>query len=223
MDFYREHGKEDEGGLQLIKRQLKTLITTFVCIVSSHLLPMTLIDALTAEVLAESGQASLTYPVELRSGEMEAASDSVHANRKLSLNREQAKTTRSSSDGAIMNTKRIVVDVGQCDPDHASIKRVVEQCGVTVERAHSGQEAKKLLTSGNVALVLVNRVLDADGSDGMAIIKELVALGTAPVMLVSNYPEYQEKAVAMGALPGFGKSSLREPTTLTMLKQALGQ
>jgi hypothetical protein len=56
----------------------------------------------------------------------------------------------------------------------------------------------------------------------MAIIKELVALGAAPVMLVSNYPEYQEKAVAMGALPGFGKAALREPETLAMLRRVLG-
>jgi DNA-binding response OmpR family regulator len=121
-----------------------------------------------------------------------------------------------------MTTKRIVIDLGQCDPDHASIKRVVEQCGVSVERAHSEQDAKRLLAAGDVALVLVNRLLDADGSDGMAIIKELAAHGATPVMLVSNYPEYQEKAIAMGALPGFGKAALREPETLAMLKRVLG-
>lgn len=122
-----------------------------------------------------------------------------------------------------MGTKsRIVIDLGQCDPDHASIRRLLEQCGASVERAHSEQDAKRLLAAGNVELVLVNRLLDADGSDGMAIIRELVTLGTAPVMLVSNYPEYQKIAVAMGALPGFGKAAIREPETLAMLRRVLG-
>ncbi len=159
------------------------------------------------------------YPVEFRRGKMVVATGAGNGERAERNEREQA--AHKGTSGVSMHSKKIVIDVGQCDPDHASIKRVVEQCGVTVERAHSGEEAKKLLASGNVGLVLVNRVLDADGSDGMAIIKELAALGKAPVMLVSNYPEYQEKAVAMGALSGFGKSSLREPGTLAMLKQVL--
>lgn len=120
-----------------------------------------------------------------------------------------------------MSSQKIVVDVGQCDPDHASIRRAVEQFGVQVHRAHSGAEAKKLVAGGNVVLVLVNRVLDADGSDGMAVIRELLSIGTAPVMLVSNYPEYQAKAVEIGALPGFGKATLREPATLEMLQGVL--
>lgn len=121
-----------------------------------------------------------------------------------------------------MNQKRIVIDLGQCDPDHASIKRVVERCGVSVVRAHSGDDAKRFLEGGNVALILVNRVLDADGSDGMALIKEFVTLGKAPVMLVSNYPEYQQKAVQMGALPGFGKSALGDPATEEVVRKVVG-
>ena len=121
-----------------------------------------------------------------------------------------------------MDLPRIVVDLGQCDPDHSSIKRLLEPLGLKVVRAHSGTDAKEFLTAGGVALVLVNRVLDADGSDGMAIIKELIELGSAPVMLVSNYPEYQQKAVEMGALPGFGKSALRDPQTTELVRKALG-
>ena len=122
-----------------------------------------------------------------------------------------------------MNPKRIVVDLGQCDPDHASIKRVVEPLGVTVVRAHSESDVKKLIAEGGVALVLVNRILDADGSDGMAIIKELVDQRSAPVMLVSNYPEYQQRAVEIGALPGFGKSALQDPATVQLVMRALGR
>lgn len=120
-----------------------------------------------------------------------------------------------------MSPQKIVVDVGQCDFDHASIKRVVEQCGASVIRAHSAEEARRFLDQGDVALVLVNRVLDSDGSDGMALIGELVSAGRAPVMLVSNYPEYQDKAVALGARSGFGKSSLGSAETLELIRKTL--
>jgi hypothetical protein len=120
-----------------------------------------------------------------------------------------------------MTVERVVVNLGQCDPDHAAIKRVVESLGVSVVRAHTKSDVERYLSAGNVSLVLVNRVLDIDGSDGMAIIKELVSSKSAPVMLVSNYPEYQEQAVQMGAEPGFGKSALREPNTLDLIRRAL--
>jgi response regulator RpfG family c-di-GMP phosphodiesterase len=120
-----------------------------------------------------------------------------------------------------MGAERIVVDLGQCDPDHASIKRVVESLGVSVVRAHTKGDVERYLAEANVALVLVNRVLDIDGSDGMAIIKDLAGSQSSPVMLVSNYPEYQDQAVQIGARPGFGKSALREPHTLEVIRKAL--
>jgi DNA-binding response OmpR family regulator len=120
-----------------------------------------------------------------------------------------------------MSAQKIVIDLGQCDPDHASIKRVVEGFGVTVVRAHSREDAKRYLGEGNVALILVNRVLDADGSDGMALIQEFSQSGSVPVMLVSNYPEYQVKAVEIGAVPGFGKAALRDPATSELLRKTL--
>jgi hypothetical protein len=64
----------------------------------------------------------------------------------------------------------------------------------------------------------------------MDCIEELVALTQSAsfpnprmkVMLVSNYPEYQSQAVALGALPGFGKAALREPDTAELIRKALG-
>ena len=40
-------------------------------------------------------------------------------------------------------------------------------------------------------------------------------------MLVSDLPEAQNQAVALGALPGFGKSALSLPQTLDRLRAAL--
>jgi hypothetical protein len=41
-------------------------------------------------------------------------------------------------------------------------------------------------------------------------------------MLVSNYADAQQQAETAGALPGFGKSSLRTPETRERLRAVLG-
>jgi hypothetical protein len=73
--------------------------------------------------------------------------------------------------------------------------------------------------------VLINRVLDADGTSGMDILKSIrlnEAWDTLPVMLVSNYPEWQQSAIAAGALPGFGKAELNRAETREKLAAVLG-
>jgi two-component system chemotaxis response regulator CheY len=73
-------------------------------------------------------------------------------------------------------------------------------------------------------LVLVNRKLDIDYSDGMAIVRHLKTesrWSAIPVMLITNYPEYQAEAVAAGAVPGFGKQDLRASETLEKLGRIL--
>ncbi len=42
-------------------------------------------------------------------------------------------------------------------------------------------------------------------------------------MLVSNYEDAQQDAVARGALPGFGKAALRQPETRNRLAAILGE
>ena len=74
--------------------------------------------------------------------------------------------------------------------------------------------------------MLVNRILDADGSSGMELIKQIkadTALRNVPVMLVSNYDHYQEEAVKEGALKGFGKGALGQPQTIARLKSYLSE
>lgn len=108
-----------------------------------------------------------------------------------------------------------VLSVGQCGPDHYSISRFLERhFDVEIATADREQQAIQRLRSEPFDLVLVNRKLDIDYSDGMAIIRAMKAdpsLAGVPVMLVSNYPESQEEAVAAGAEYGFGKSALNSP------------
>ncbi len=121
---------------------------------------------------------------------------------------------------------RTVLSVGQCRPDNAAITHfLTSNFDVEILRADLADQALQALRENSVDLVLINRKLDADYSDGMLIleaIKSNPATADIPVMLVSNFPECQEKAVAAGAVYGFGKAELRSPDAVNRVAQALG-
>ncbi len=118
-----------------------------------------------------------------------------------------------------------VLDVGQCRPDHATIRHLVEShFDARVTQSHNADDALAKLRAGRFDLVLVNRKLDADYTDGLEIIQQMKAdpkLADIPVMLVSNFSEYQQEAVAAGAEPGFGKAQTDEPETHKRLEKFL--
>lgn len=119
-----------------------------------------------------------------------------------------------------------VLDVGQCGFDHGAIRRLVNsQFGAEVVQAHRLDDAVARLRNESFDLVLVNRKLDADDSDGMEVLRAIKAneaLAPTPVMLVSNYADAQQAAVDAGAEPGFGKSELNQPSTREKLRPFLG-
>jgi len=121
---------------------------------------------------------------------------------------------------------KTVLDVGNCSFDHGAIRRLIEgRFDAVVLRAHGPEDALAALANKSVDLVLVNRILDRDGSDGIELIRQIKsnpALAELPVMLVSNYEEYQEKAIQAGAERGFGKAELEAPETLERLGAVLG-
>src|SRR5687767_7101687 len=104
---------------------------------------------------------------------------------------------------------RRVLSVGQCAIDHAAISRLIEgSFAATVAPAASLSEALDALRTGTFDLVLVNRKLDADASDGLDVVRAIKGdpeFGATPVMLVTNYLEHQQAAVQAGAEAGFGK------------------
>ncbi len=112
---------------------------------------------------------------------------------------------------------KTVVDVGNCDMDHDSIASLLQaNFEVSLLRAHSAAQALELLRDQPVDLVLVNRKLDRDQSEGLKLIQQIKADPTSsdtPCMLVSNFSDAQDRAVAAGAAPGFGKQQLRDPQT----------
>lgn len=119
-----------------------------------------------------------------------------------------------------------MLSVGQCRPDQAAISHfLTANFGVQVQTADVANEALAAARQQPVQLVLVNRILDADGSDGLAIIDALqadAATRDIPVMLVSNHDDWQQRAVARGARPGFGKAQLRQPLARDRVAAALG-
>ena len=122
--------------------------------------------------------------------------------------------------------KRRVLDVGQCVPDHYAIQALIEDhFNVDVEPADTADAAFDAAVSGGYALILVNRVIDADGDSGLELIRRLLAddaTRSVPVMLITNYPAAQAEAAALGAQPGFGKANLHDPATVDRLAQHLG-
>ncbi len=122
--------------------------------------------------------------------------------------------------------RKTVLSIGQCRPDQAAISHyLTSHFGTTVLTADLPADAYQTLIDQEVDLVLVNRKLDADYSDGMEVLQHICA-GKAtvkiPVMLVSNFAEWQEQAVAMGAVYGFGKAELNQPKTKQRLSAILG-
>jgi two-component system, chemotaxis family, chemotaxis protein CheY len=118
-----------------------------------------------------------------------------------------------------------VLSLGQCGADHWSLATLfARHFSAEVVGVDTFADARAELAKGGIRLVLVNRLLDRDGSSGLDFIAELkrdAALAAVPVMLVSNYHDAQRQAVALGALPGFGKAGLGDTTNLERLRQVL--
>ena len=118
-----------------------------------------------------------------------------------------------------------VLDVGNCGPDHSQLSRMLtSQFGAQTFAAQDQSECFEWLSRQSFDLILVNRKLDCDYSDGIEIIRQLKKhrdFSKVPVMLITNYAEHQALAVAEGALPGFGKLELNSVTTRERLAAAL--
>ena len=127
--------------------------------------------------------------------------------------------------GTDSQTMKHVLDVGQCGADHAAIRHLIERhFEALVTDADDLEGALARLHDGRFDLVLVNRRLDLDGSDGLSLIRRIKSdaqLASTPVMLVTNYPEVHEQAMADGAELGFGKAQLAAPATRALLARFL--
>lgn len=125
-----------------------------------------------------------------------------------------------------MATRRIL-SVGQCGPDDYQLTRFLRGhfAGAQIDRAAAAIDARALLAQQPYDLILVNRVLDGDGTSGVDFIARAVESGAPPhqkYMLISDFPDAQGMAVAVGAVRGFGKSQLHSAEAEEALRQGLG-
>lgn len=121
---------------------------------------------------------------------------------------------------------KTVLDVGNCVPDFTTLRGYIEgNFDARLEQTHGPEDTLQRLRQGGIDLVLINRKLDRDYSDGIEILKQIKAdeaLATVPVMLITNYAEHQDAAVALGARRGFGKLEYQKHETREALLAVLG-
>lgn len=122
-----------------------------------------------------------------------------------------------------MPEPRTFVLVGHCGPDMYMLRTAVSRSvpGAKLVTAND-QESLRAHLAPN-AVLLVNRVLDGrfDDEGGIGLIRQIAALPDPPLMmLISNFAEAQEEAVAAGARPGFGKKELYAEATAQRLRDA---
>ena len=126
-----------------------------------------------------------------------------------------------------------ILSVGQCGMDAGAIASLfTDRFAAKVDHADSAADATRKFATGSYSLVLVNRVFDADGFSGLKLIESLLSTKPAtaapgssqpkcPIMLISDRADAQAAAVAIGAVRGFGKSSLRSPATAAAITAVL--
>ena len=119
--------------------------------------------------------------------------------------------------------KSHVLSVGHCTGDDVRLGRLLAvEADAHLDRADTAEQAKALAAQKRYDLILVNRIVEHDGSSGVELIAELRRMENAgPMMLVSDYPDAQAEATAAGALQGFGKSALGTAEVGQMLRQVL--
>ena len=122
-------------------------------------------------------------------------------------------------------SKKTVLSVGQCRPDSAAINHfLTANFDVTVLTSDVLTDTIETLAQQQVDLILVNRKLDADYSDGMEVlhaIRKGESTSNIPVMLISNFADWQQKAVDAGAIYGFGKDELNSADAVARVSQVL--
>ncbi|HEY6563694.1 MAG TPA: response regulator, partial [Pirellulaceae bacterium] len=125
---------------------------------------------------------------------------------------------------------RRVLEVGNCDYDHRTLAAVLSaQFSASVIRAHGISDALGALEQATAEhtrfdLVLVNRLMDRDGAEGIEIIRAIQRdprFQATPVMMITNFEEHQRRATAEGAVPGFGKAQVHAAQTQETLRPYL--
>ena len=118
-----------------------------------------------------------------------------------------------------------VLDVGNCDPDHGMIQQMLrENFDVRIDRVMFVDDALARMRENRYDLVLFNRLIFEDGSEGIELLRRAKAdpaLKDTPIMMISNFEDAQAASITAGGEPGFGKKSVFATTTIERLSNYL--
>lgn len=118
-----------------------------------------------------------------------------------------------------------ILDVGNCNPDHAMIRQMLsENFDVRLDRVMFVEDALSRMRENRYDLVLFNRLVFEDGSEGIELLKKAKAdpvLKDTPIMMISNFEDAQAAGVAAGGEPGFGKKTVFNASTTELLSKYL--
>jgi len=124
------------------------------------------------------------------------------------------------SDKAIRDDVTFVL-VGHCGADSYSLTHAIRSAVPGAAIVHAGDEKSCAQAMEGDAVLLVNRVLDGrfTTDSGVELIANLAkAKPKFKIVLISNYADAQQAAVAAGARPGFGKSQVGSASTAELLR-----
>lgn len=99
--------------------------------------------------------------------------------------------------------------VGHCRPDSFAMRSALGRYAPGAVFVDVN-DAASLAAHADAGALLVNRVLDGrfDTGNGVELIGSMPEAQRRRATLVSNLPDAQAEAVALGAVPGFGKSEM---------------
>ena len=123
--------------------------------------------------------------------------------------------------GVLIYMKNTLI-VGHCDLDHPQITSLLEkEFSAKVTRVKLLKETIEYLNKEDYNLVIINRVGAFDQESGIELIKKLKQDEhiKTPLMLVTNFKEQMDKAVELGAVPGYGKDKLHDKETIALLSK----
>ena len=118
-----------------------------------------------------------------------------------------------------------VVLVGHCGPDSSYLTMAVKSASsdIQITAADSDAEMEQAIADG-ADLLLLNRVLEYGFAHhtGIELLRDLKKKHPQmKAMLVSNYADAQEAALAEGAVPGFGKRDIGSQKVKQLIQSAL--
>ena len=119
---------------------------------------------------------------------------------------------------------KTIVLVGHCGVDGPRIQSAlcssISDCDVL--RINDPNELESACEQGADLLLINREPLGFEGIEGVELIRTLrERYPDTKAMIVTDFPEVQEEAVAAGATPGFGKRDIDSPKLEEAVRQAL--